>query len=78
MARIAGIATSKDAKGNLASITINVKKHPEALAVLQKIGLVEKSALRQEVETNPEKFMSIDECFDGLKEHIKTFPWKKK
>lgn len=77
MARIAGITTTKDAKGKLASITINLKKHPQAVPVLQGVGLLEKSSLRQEVEANPENFMTVDEAREKSLENVRAI-WKKK
>lgn len=75
MARIAGVTTQKDSKGNPAIITINLKKHPEAVPVLKNLGLIEKSDLRKEVEANPENFMTVDECFDNVQAHVKE-TWK--
>ncbi len=57
MARIAGVTTQKDSKGALTHITVNLKKHPEALPVLKNMGLVEKTKFELECE----KGVSIEE-----------------
>lgn len=69
MARIAGIKTTKDAKGNLASITINTKKHPQAVEVLQKIGLVAKSDIEKELEGK--KWVTLNELEETLQATVK-------
>ena len=70
MARIAGVKTERDSQGNLASITINLKKHPEAVEALKGVGLIGKSALQQEIEENPEKFMTVEELRERLHKTI--------
>ena len=77
MARIAGIKTQTDSRGKLASITINAKKHPNAVEALKGLGLLEKSALRQEVEANPDNFLTVEEARAQTHEFIKKLPWKK-
>jgi hypothetical protein len=41
MARIAGIQIEKDVKGRPAYARINLKKHPETLELLAKIGAID-------------------------------------
>ena len=67
MARIAGVTTQKDVRGNITHVTINVKKHKEALPVLKELGLIEKT----QFEKDCEGAISIDEAFDDVQEHIK-------
>lgn len=40
MARIAGIQIEKDSKGRPAYARINLKKHPEAVEFLNKVGAI--------------------------------------
>jgi hypothetical protein len=75
MARIAGVTTKKDTRGNITHVTINTKKHPEAVGKLKELGLMEKSPLQVEIEGG--SFDTIAECFDFVKEKVKRFPWKK-
>lgn len=73
MPRIAGITTEKNAKGEITFVTINVKKHREAIMpVLQKMGVVEKSKFMQEFE----KGVPVKEGFKIVKKHINDL-WKK-
>ena len=41
MARVAGIQIEKDTKGRVAYVRINVKKHPEFIPQLEKVGAIE-------------------------------------
>ena len=72
MARIAGITTQKDVKGNITHVTINVKKHKEALPVLQELGLIEKSQFDIDFENG----ISIDDAFAQLQNKVDTL-WGK-
>jgi hypothetical protein len=75
MARIAGVTTKKDTKGKITHVTINAKKHPEAVGKLKEMGLMEKSSLQKELEAG--QYDAISECFDFVREKVKEFPWKK-
>jgi mRNA-degrading endonuclease toxin of MazEF toxin-antitoxin module len=76
MARIAGVTTQKDRSGNPTHITINLTKHPEAVAALKSVGLMEKSDLRKEVEANPDNFMTVEDARIGSIEHLRSI-WPK-
>lgn len=58
MARIAGIQIEKDSKGRPAYARINLKKHPEALELLNKIGAIEENEFDREWKRGltPEQF----------------------
>jgi hypothetical protein len=56
MARIAGIQIEKDSKGRPAYARFDLKKHPEALELLNKIGALEPDADWNEGIT-PDQFM---------------------
>lgn len=60
MARIAGIQLEKDSKGRLAYARINLKKHPEALKLLNQIGAIEKSKDDKDWDEalTPDEFMT--------------------
>ncbi len=76
MAHIAGVKTTRDTKGNLTKVEINVKKYPQAIEALKELGLIEKSPLQKEVEENPENFLTPEELRQDLKQHIRQI-WKK-
>lgn len=71
MPRIAGVKTKRKAKGAIRKIVIDTKKHQQAVEILKGIGLIEKSPLQQEIEENPEKFMTVEEGFAKVKEEVK-------
>lgn len=48
MARIPGIQIEKDSKGRPAYARFNLKKHPEALELLNKIGALEEDEFERE------------------------------
>jgi hypothetical protein len=77
MARIAGVTTHKDEKGNLTHVTINKKKHPEAVEALKGVGLLEKTSLQKEMDVNPGNYRTVDEVFDRLEETVKSWEWEK-
>ncbi len=62
MARIAGVNTQKDTKGNITHVTINTKKHPEAAGKLKELGLMEKT----QFEKDYEKAMPFDQFEEKL------------
>jgi hypothetical protein len=61
MARITGVSTKRDSSGSITHVSINAKKHPEAIMKLKEMGLIEKGPLQKEVEENPEDFMTLKE-----------------
>ena len=65
MARIAGIQIEKDTKGHPAYARFNLKKHPEALELLHKIG-----AIDDDFEREWERRISGDEVRKELHIHI--------
>ncbi|MEO7309718.1 MAG: hypothetical protein ABIX01_04925 [Chitinophagaceae bacterium] len=73
MARIAGVATQKDTRGNITHITIDLKKHKEAVPVLKELGLMEKTQFEKECEGA----ITLEEFKQGLLDHIDSLPWKK-
>jgi hypothetical protein len=75
MAKIAGVTTKKDIRGKITHVTINTKKHPEAVSKLIELGLMEKSPLQKELETG--QFDSVTGCFDFVREEVNKLPWKK-
>lgn len=56
MARIPGVQIEKDSKGRPAYARFNLKKHPEALELLSKIGAIEEDKDWNEGLT-PDEFM---------------------
>jgi len=77
MARIAGVTTTKNEKGENISITIDLRKRKEAIPLLTKIGLLEKSDAQKRVESN--KYMSIEDARRHTLAHVKQSwgKWKK-
>lgn len=73
MPRIAGVKMQKDARGNVTHITIDVKKHKEAVPVLRELGLIEKT----QFEKDCEGAITIEEARAHTHAFIKSFPWKK-
>ncbi len=50
MTRIAGIQIEKDSNGRLAYARFNLKKYPEAIELLYKVGAIEESEFDKEFE----------------------------
>ena len=73
MARIAGVTTQKDTKGNMTHVTINLKKHKEAIPVLQQLGLIEKD----QFDIDFEEGMTVEEFRRRAIEHVNSLPWPK-
>lgn len=74
MARIAGIATQKNTKGEITHVTIDVKKHREIITpVLEKLGVIEKSKFVSEWENA----ISIEEFRERSIDFVKSLPWDK-
>ena len=55
MTRIAGIQIEKDRKGRPAYARFNLKKHPEAIELLHKVGAIEESEFDKEFEEGCKK-----------------------
>ncbi len=73
MSRIAGVVTEKNAKGEITFVTINVKKHKEAIMpFLEKVGVVENTKFMQEFDNA----ISVKKGFSIVKKHIQD-SWKK-
>ena len=73
MARIAGIKTQKNTRGEITHITINVKKHQEIMPMLKELGVVSKTKFEIECEGA----VSVDEARARTIEYVKSLPWKK-
>ena len=73
MARIAGIKTIKDSRGAVTHITIDIRKHPQAINTLKRLGLIEKT----QFEKNCENALPADEVFKKVHEFIDGLEWKK-
>jgi hypothetical protein len=71
MARIAGVTTQKDTRGNITHVTINTKKHPEAVGKLKELGLMEKTQFEKDFENGT----PIEETRIELIEFVKGL-WK--
>jgi hypothetical protein len=70
MSRIAGVTTKKDSRGTITHVSINAKKHPDAIVKLKEMGLIEKSQLQKEVDENPGDFMTVEELEKRLLQKI--------
>lgn len=66
MARISGIQIEKDSKGRPAYARFNLKKHPEALALLQQIGAIEDDDFEKKWESS----ISGDQVRKALHTHL--------
>ena len=73
MARIAGIKTKRDNKGRITEITINTKKHPQAIELLQQAGLVEKTKFQQELEQG----LTVEQARQRTLAKIRSWKWPK-
>lgn len=73
MARIAGIVTQKNIRGEITHVTINIKKVKRAIPMLKELGIMEKTKFEKDCEGA----MSVNEARARTKEFIKTLPWKK-
>ena len=73
MARVAGIKTEKDSKGNISKVTFYLKKHSaEIMPLLIKLGAVEEDDFEKEWK----KAESVSESIEKLKSEMKTWEWK--
>lgn len=71
MKTIAGVVTENDNQGNLHKITIDLKKHPEAIAPLKELGLINEIELKEIIAANPERYMTVNEAKRSITTHIK-------
>ena len=78
MTRIAGIQIEKDSKGRLAYARFNLKKHPEAIELLYKVGAIEKSEFDKEFEEGCKNGMSGEELKAEMKQYIHELFKRKK
>ena len=70
MTRTAGIQIEKDSKGRLAYARFNLKKHPEAIELLYKVGAIEESEFDKEFEEGCKNGLSGDEVIIKMNNHI--------
>ena len=74
MARIAGLVAKKNIKGELTHVTIDVKKHKDAITpFLEQMGLTTKTAFQLERERG----ITIEEARALSIAHLKSLKWKK-
>ncbi|NCO55538.1 MAG: hypothetical protein COS14_00990 [Bacteroidetes bacterium CG02_land_8_20_14_3_00_31_25] len=78
MTRTAGIQIEKDSKGRLAYARFNLKKHPEAIELLYKVGAIEKSEFDKEFEEGCKNGMSGEELKAEMKQYIHELFKRKK
>jgi hypothetical protein len=75
MARIAGIQTKKNSKGEITHVTIDVRKHKEAVPYLTKIGAIENDKF--EKEWNETTNMTVEDARKSTLAYIDDL-WKMK
>ena len=73
MARIAGIKTQKNTRGEITHVTINLKKHQEVVPMLKELGVVSKT----QFEKDCEGALTVEEARTRIKKFVKNLPWKK-
>ena len=73
MARIAGIATTKNTRGEITHVTFNLKKHQQVMPFLIELGVIPKTVFEKECESA----ISINDARDQTKKFVKSLPWKK-
>lgn len=73
MAQIAGIATTKNTRGEITHVTFNLKKHPQVMPFLIEIGVISKTSFENECENA----LSVEEARAQTIEFVKFLPWKK-
>ena len=72
MARVAGITTQKNTKGEITHVTIDLKKRKEVIPMLEELGVMEKTPFMQEFE----KGITIEESRKRAHAKIDSL-WKK-
>ena len=74
MARIAGITTNKDFKGNIKKVTFDFKKHEVQLRpILEKLGVIEED----EFDKDFREGTPIEIAHQELLEHVRSKKWDK-
>ena len=74
MARIAGISTDKDPKGNVKKVTFDFKKYEVKLRpILEELGVIEEDEFEKKWKTGK----SVEEVFDRLEVKIRNWKWDK-
>lgn len=80
MASLVGITTQTNSQGILTSITIDLKKHPEAIPQLVQLGYISKSEEEIEREEFYKKFnkgITPEELRKSAYDHIDSLKWEK-
>ena len=72
MAKIAGITTKKNTKGQVTPVTIDVKKHKDKIPMLTEIGVLPKTDFQNQWDDA----MSVDEFRERIHTFINNLPWK--
>ena len=74
MARIAGIATKKNEKGEITHVTINVKKHRDTITpMLEQLGVIKESSFEEEWALGG---MTVEELKNSLHKTVNEL-WRK-
>jgi hypothetical protein len=74
MARIAGITTEKDFKGNIKKVTFDFKKYEVKLRpILEELGAIEED----EFDKKFREGTPIKEAFEELRAEIRSWKWDK-
>ena len=74
MPRIAGVVEKKNIKGELTYVTIDVKKHRDAISpFLEKLGITTKTQFQKDREGG----LTIEEARALSLAHLKTLKWRK-
>ena len=68
MAQVARIQIERDTKGQISYVRINVKKHPEFLLQLEKLGVLSEDEFEKKWNTG----ITDDELFGALHDKINT------
>ena len=78
MARVAGITTEKDSKGNISKVTFDLKKHrAEVMPLLIKLGAVEEDDFEKEWKKAKETGLTLEEFKTEMLKTIRSWVWKK-
>jgi len=78
MARIVGITTQKDTKGNITKVTIDVKKHRDILTpLLEHLASKDSDAFEKEWAAAKTSGSPVEEVFDRLETKIRSWEWQK-
>ena len=73
MAKIAGITTKKNTKGQVTHVTIDVKKHKDKIPMLTEIGVLPKTDFQKQWEDG----LTVEEARQQSINFLKSLPWKK-